>query len=211
MRRKTLEERWDPTALELARAVPWMTDGSEGDGDDLKTEVPIMDKDYNWKIRDEASGEVVPRRMYIKNSDVEEHGYTVRCPGCISILKGTARQEHSDACRRRLEKDMEGTQKAMNAKARMREYVGKKMEEDEQARKRKKGGEKEEKGEVVSDKMDVEGDKMMEEAREKKKRGESEDDDVMKRAKRSFSGQVSAEETMKILRKLEREEQQRKR
>ena len=76
--------------------------------------------------------------MYIKNSDVEEHGYTVRRLGCISILRGTARQEHSDACRRRLEKEVEGTQKAMNAKARMREYVEKKMEEDEQARKRGK-------------------------------------------------------------------------
>ena len=114
-------------------------DGSEVDGDDLKTEVPITDKDYREKIRDEVSGEVVPRRMYTKNSDVEEHGYTVRSPGCISILRGTARQEHSDACRRRLEKDMEGTQKAMNAKARMREYVEKKMDEDEQARKREKG------------------------------------------------------------------------
>ena len=186
--------------------MPWRTDGSEGNGDDLKTEVAIMDKDNREKIRDEASGEVVPRRMYIKKSDVEEHGYTVRCPGCISILRETARQEHSDACRRRLEKEIEGTHKAMNAKARMREYVEKKIEEDEHAKKSKKGEEKEEKGEVVSDKMNVEGDNMMEEAREKRKRGESEDDDVMKRAKSSSSGQVSAEETMKILRKLEREE-----
>ena len=42
----------------------------------LNTEVPITDKDYREQIRDEVSGEVVPRRMYIKNSDVEEHGYT---------------------------------------------------------------------------------------------------------------------------------------
>ena len=57
--------------------------------------------------------------MYIKKSDVEEHGYTVRCLGCISIQRRTARQEQSDACRRRLE--TEGTQKAMNAKARIEE------------------------------------------------------------------------------------------
>ena len=37
-----------------------------------------MDKDYREKIREEARNEVVPRRMYIKKSDVEEHGYTVR-------------------------------------------------------------------------------------------------------------------------------------
>ena len=149
-----------------------------------------MDKDYREKIRDEAKGEVVPRRMYIKKSDVEEHGYTVKCPGCISILRETARQEHRDACRRRLEKEMEGTQKAKNAKARIREYVGRKMEEDEHARKRKKGDE-EEKGEVVCEKTNVEGDETMEETREKRKRGEVEDDDVMKRAKSSSSGQVS--------------------
>ena len=59
-------------------------------------------------------------------------------------------------------------------------------------------------------KVNVEGDKMMEVAREKRKRGESADDDVMKRAKSSYSGQVSAEETMKILRKLKREERKRK-
>ena len=53
-------------------------------------------------------------------------------------------------------------------------------QEQEHARKRKKG-EEEEKGEVVCDKMNVEGDTTMEETREKRKRGEGEDDDVMKR------------------------------
>ena len=52
MRRKTLEERWGPTTLELVGGVPWRTDTSEGDGDDLKTDVTIMDKDYREKIRD---------------------------------------------------------------------------------------------------------------------------------------------------------------
>ena len=110
VRRKTVEKRWHPKTLELVGGGPWGTDGCEGDGDDLKIEGTIMDKDYREKIGDEAKGEVVPRRMYIRKSDVEEHGYTVRCPGCILILRGTARQEHSDACRRRL------TQKAKNAK-----------------------------------------------------------------------------------------------
>ena len=53
-------------------------------------------------------------------------------------------------------------------------------------------GDEEEKGEVVSEKMNVEGDGTMEETREKRKRGEVEDDDVMKRARSSSSGQVSA-------------------
>ena len=65
-------------------------------------------------------------------------------------------------------------------------------------------------GEVDCDKRNVEGGKTMEETRKNRKRGEVEDD-VMKRAKSSMSGQVSAEETMKMLRKLEREERKRKR
>ena len=96
VRRKTIEERWDPMTLELVGGVPWRTYSSEGDGEDLKTEVTIMGKDYREKIREEARNEVVPRRMYIKKSDVEEHGYTVRCPGCISILRGTARLSASN-------------------------------------------------------------------------------------------------------------------
>ena len=137
-----------PQTLNLVGGVFWRTEGSEGDGDVLKIEVTIMDKDYREKIRDEARNEVVPRRMYIKKSDVEEHGYTVRCFRCISSLRGTARQEHSDACRRRLEE----TQKARHAKARMRQYVD---------RKRKKGDE-EETGDVVCDKTNMEGDEPME-------------------------------------------------
>ena len=65
---------------------------------------------------------------------------------------------------------MEETQKAGNAKARMRENVDRKMEEDERARKRTKGGE-EEKGEVVCDKTNMEDDEALEETRGKRKRG----------------------------------------
>ena len=106
--------------------------------------------------------------------------------------------------KRRMEKDMEGTHKAKNVKARLREHVEKKMEEDGQGRKRKKN-EKDERSEEVNDKN------TMEEARKKRKRGESEDDDVMKKAKRSSSGQVSVGETMQLLRKMGREEWKRKR
>ena len=65
-------------------------------------------------------------------------------------------------------------------------------------------------GHIVCDKTNMEDDEAMEETREKRKRGEVGYDDVMKKAKSSSSGQVSAEETMKILGKFEREERKRK-
>ena len=67
-------------------------------------------------VHEEAAEEVVPRRMFIRKQDVEEHGYTTRCPGCVSILRGTARQEHTAECRRRMEKELGRTQRARMAK-----------------------------------------------------------------------------------------------
>ena len=134
VRRKTLAERWTRDNLEMIGGVPWKMD--KADGEDLKLEVTIMDKDYRERIREEAGRETVPRRMFIRKEDVEEHGYTVRCPGCVSILRGTARQEHTEVCRRRLEKELGGTDRAKQARKKVDDYVEKKMAEDEEARKR---------------------------------------------------------------------------
>ena len=47
MRRKTSEERWSRENLELIGGLPWkMTEEKAGDGEELKTEVTVMDKDY---------------------------------------------------------------------------------------------------------------------------------------------------------------------
>ena len=85
VRRKTLPERWTRENLEMVGGVPWI---DEQDGEGLKLEVTIMNKDCRERVRGEAEGEAVPRRMFIRKQDVDEHGYTVRCPGCVSILRG---------------------------------------------------------------------------------------------------------------------------
>lgn len=54
----------------------------------------------------------------------------------MSILRGTAGQEHSVECRRRLEKEHGVTERAKRAKKKMGEYVGKKMTEDEEVRRK---------------------------------------------------------------------------
>ena len=139
VRRKTLAERWTRENLEMVGGVPWQME--EVDGEDLKLEVTVMDKDYRERVREEAAEETVPRRMFIRKQDVEEHGYTTRCPGCVSILRGTARQEHTAECRRRLEKELGMTERAKRAKKKVGEYVEKKMEEDEEVRRKRKSSE----------------------------------------------------------------------
>ena len=117
----------------------------------------------------EAVEETVPRRMFIRKQDVEEHGYTVRCPGCVSILRGTARQEHTRKCRRRLEKELGMTERAKKAKKKVDEYVEKKMEDDEDAR-RKRSEEKKMKNVNVDDKTAGDHQEWRVEEREAEKR-----------------------------------------
>ena len=134
IRRKPAGERWSRENMGRIGGVPWkMTKESEGDGEELKNEVTIMDKDYRERAREEEH-EAVPRKVYISKDDLEIHGYTVGCPGCKSVLRGTTRQGHTEGCRRRVEKELEGTEKAMRAKKKVNEYVDKKMTEDEEAR-----------------------------------------------------------------------------
>ena len=59
--------------------------------------------------------------MYITKGDLEEHGYTAGCPGCVSVLRA-ARQGHMDGCRRRVEGEMAGTGKATRAKKRKEDF-----------------------------------------------------------------------------------------
>ena len=113
-----------------------MNEDKGGDGEDLKAEVTIMDKDYRERIQKDEH-EAVPRRMYISKDYVEVHGYTQRCPGCVAILRGTANQAHSVGCRKILEEAMSGTEKAERAKRKVGEFVDKKMGEEEEVRKKK--------------------------------------------------------------------------
>ena len=71
--------KWARESLEMVGRVPWQM--GDVDGEDLKLEVTIMDKDYRERMREEATEEAVPRRMFIRKQDVEEHSYTLRCPG----------------------------------------------------------------------------------------------------------------------------------
>ena len=41
----------------------------------------------------------MPRHVYLSKSDFDEHGCSINCPGCRSILKGFRRQGHSEAFR----------------------------------------------------------------------------------------------------------------
>ena len=104
-------------------ADPWRKneDDPKMDGERLKSEVIVMDKEYKEQL--EAEEHVpVPKRVYVSRENLEEFGFTARCPGCVSLLRGTARQAHTENCRRRIEEELKGTAKAHAATRRMKEY-----------------------------------------------------------------------------------------
>ena len=70
-------------------AVPWRQnqDDPKMDGERLKSEVIVMDKEYKEKLKTEEHVPV-PKRVYISRENLEEFGFTERCPGCMSFASG---------------------------------------------------------------------------------------------------------------------------
>ena len=54
------------------------------DGERLKSEVKIIDKEYKEKLEAEAHVQV-PKRVRISRENFEEFGCTARCPGCMHV------------------------------------------------------------------------------------------------------------------------------
>ena len=105
----------------------------EGDGEDMGTGVTIMDKEYRERLEGEENVPV-PRRLYIQKQDLDRLGYTVGCPGCVSVIRGGARQQHTEGCRRSLESELSGTSRAVGAEKRRREILDRASERDERRR-----------------------------------------------------------------------------
>ena len=55
----------------------------------------MMDKECKEKLEMEEHFPV-SERVYKTGEDFEVFGFTSRCPGCMSLLKETARQAHGE-------------------------------------------------------------------------------------------------------------------
>jgi len=139
-RRKPESERWDRENLEMIVGVPWKMNENEPkvDRGGVDDGVRIMDKEYRERMEARDEHTPVPRRMYIRKEDLEMFGYTVNCPGCVSVLRGTARQTHTDACRRRIEEELKGTDRVKAAEDRVNEYMAKALEKEDEKRRTKR-------------------------------------------------------------------------
>ena len=118
VQRKPEEERWTTEKLKMIGGVPWRTSEEDAnmDGEAMKMTVKVMNKAYiAQKMEDEEFKDVVPRRFDIKKQDLDTHGYSKSCPGCLAILRKTARQGHSEGCQKRMREEMKGDKNVIAA------------------------------------------------------------------------------------------------
>ena len=77
----------------------------------------------------EARTEPSFHRMQIKKSYFEKLRFTTNCQGCKSILRGTARQGHTEARRSRMEVELKGDPRLITQRKREDEFMAKRLEE----------------------------------------------------------------------------------
>ncbi len=129
----TKEGVWSPENAGRIGGVPWRTskEDKDADGPMLEGVVPMLPHGPRHE-HEPAATEVVPKRLYMKKEDFDKFGYTPKCPGCLFLAAwGGGRQGHSEACRKRIELQLEGTERMEAAKKREFEFLEHVMESDE--------------------------------------------------------------------------------
>ena len=130
IQRKPREERWNKDNLKMVAGVPWKKseDDPEVDGEGMECreltekEKEEIDKATAWK-------DAVPRRASIRKQDIKDHRMTVGCPGCEAAARGKPKRMHSEECRKRFEEIMKDEERVKASKARIDEYVTKRVKE----------------------------------------------------------------------------------
>ena len=129
--RMPVQHRWSDDCVNWVRWVPWHRyKGDEFADGDLPDEVSGGENEEKEEDGDRVvfidTRDKVPRKFYISKKDAMTYGFTKGCPGCMSWKKGESRRPHTDACRERFAKLLEGQAKLENSK-RMREFLEKEL------------------------------------------------------------------------------------
>ena len=206
IQRKPEEKRWRKSNLGLVTGVPWKKseDDPDVDGEGMECreltegERAELAKQIAWK-------ETVPRSFSIRKQDIEDHGVTLKCPGCRAVISGKSRQEHSQACRKRFEAALSEDERVKISKAKMDEFISKIVENEcSKEDKERKAGEEEEKagGESEAKKArerrrseEAEEESEANKAREGRRSEEAEEVSAAKKAGERRRGEEAAEES----------------
>ena len=146
VRRKAFEHRWQRDNLDMVGGVPWRTAPAEDEEQDVMPAVDIRMELPDVEVPRPPEGETrpIPRRLYIRTQDIERHGATVNCKGCVATLRGQRGIPHTEACRKRLTDEIEQCDEGDRVKCARRreiEFYEHALQAKDQEMKRKAGGE----------------------------------------------------------------------
>ena len=135
VKRLPQEERWDKEIIRNLKGTPQRPNHIM-DGEDAVEEMAKPEDKEEQHIDGEEKDQedaARPRRTMITDRELQKFGYTMGCPGCASRKQGkAAKKGHSEACRRRIEAEMEktdeGKRRLDDAKARMTQAIARDLE-----------------------------------------------------------------------------------
>ena len=104
IRRRPEDERWNRDESHSMRGVPWEVVPGHPDRE-LKSRV-LLPRAVPVPGPEAEVREVPVRRMYIQRKDVEKYGATEGCEGCKAAVRGGESRNHTEECRKRIEKAM---------------------------------------------------------------------------------------------------------
>ena len=142
VQRKAYEHRWNKENMDMVGGVPRKVSPSEDSEEGIMPAVDIGMEMPEVKIHraPKEDRRPVPRRLCIRAKDIDRHGVTPNCKGCIATLRGEGGVPHSDTCRKRLTDEIGKSDEGARAKrARQGEldfYERAVMESDHQAKRK---------------------------------------------------------------------------
>ena len=112
IKRKPAEERWDRQWVLGVIGTPWLPGGPRalregGVREGAVREGQTVRDDEGPVEREPATAPGQPRRTKITKKALGTFGRTEGCPGCAAVDRGGPYEEHTTACRDRIERDME--------------------------------------------------------------------------------------------------------
>ena len=143
VRRRPESERWDFEFLVALKGTPWNPNPAAGEmaadafPADMAVPMPAP-APVPQVVVAAAPVDRAASRVYIKKADVQKFGYSMKCPGCRSVMTNTTARAHTEECRKRLEgclaEDEETKLRWEAAKLRVDNWLASRVESTEKPR-----------------------------------------------------------------------------
>ena len=115
MRYANKEDRWSKSKVLETVGTPWQpVPGRPEDAVPVRVRFSESSDEPTKPVEEGMRQEPTRRRTRITREDVKKFGYSLNCPGCRAISRGAPAENHTEACRTRIEAELvkEGGTKA---------------------------------------------------------------------------------------------------